>query len=121
MAAQPSSPGIPARDRLALAADDSSIEADGSDATRLTFRAVDAYGNQRRRASGIVWLTLTGPGTLIGDNPFEFDRYGGVGGALLRSEPGLTGMIRVTASHPNLGQAQAGVRVTRPSRDREFR
>jgi beta-galactosidase len=111
----------PARDRLALTADDSSIEADGSDATRLTFRAVDAYGNQRRRAAGLVRLTLAGPGTLIGDNPFEFDRYGGVGGALVRSEPGLTGVVRVTASHPDLGRAEARVRVTRPAAGRQFR
>ena len=36
-----------ARDRLSLVADDASIQADGSDTTRLTFRALDAYGNQR--------------------------------------------------------------------------
>ena len=66
-------------------------------------------------------LTLAGPGTLIGDNPFEFDRYGGVGGALVRSEPGLTGVVRVTASHPGLGRAEARVRVTRPAPGRQFR
>ena len=35
----------PRGDRLQLTADDAAIIADGSDATRITFRAVDAYGN----------------------------------------------------------------------------
>ncbi len=45
-------------DRLVLTADDASIVADGSDATRVTFRALDAYGNQRSYVNGGV-----GPGT----------------------------------------------------------
>jgi beta-galactosidase len=102
-----------ARDRLALTADDASILADGADATRLTFRALDAYGNQRPCATGQVLLSLTGPATLIGDNPFDFGAYGGVGGAFVRSEPGRPGLVRVTASHPALGQASVRVTVTR--------
>ncbi len=78
----------PARDRLALTADDASIQADGTDTTRLTFRALDAYGHQRPHVTGHVRLSLTGPATLIGDNPFEFGGYGGVGGAFVRSEAG---------------------------------
>jgi beta-galactosidase len=103
-----------ARDRLALTADDASILADGSDTTRLTFRALDAYGNQRPHVTGQVSLSLTGPATLIGDNPFEFGGYGGVGGAFVRSEPGRPGLVSVTASHPVLGQARVRVTVTRP-------
>src|SRR6202043_3764443 len=38
----------PAGATLALAADDPTIVADGSDATRAVFRAVDKYGNLRR-------------------------------------------------------------------------
>jgi beta-galactosidase len=103
-----------ARDRLALTADDASIRADGSDATRLTFRALDAYGNQRPHATGQVSLSLIGPATLIGDNPFEFGAYGGVGGAFVRSEPGRPGLVGVTASHPVLGAARVRVTVTPP-------
>jgi beta-galactosidase len=102
------------RDQLALTADDASIRADGTDATRLTFRALDAYGNQRPHATGPVSLSLTGPATLIGDNPFEFGAYGGVGGAFVRSQPGRPGLVSVTASHPVLGRARARVTVTRP-------
>jgi beta-galactosidase len=103
-----------ARDHLALTADDASIRADGSDATRLTFRALDAYGNQRPHATGQVSLSLTGPATLLGDNPFEFGAYGGVGGAFIRSEPSRPGLVSVTASHPVLGQARVRVTVERP-------
>jgi beta-galactosidase len=98
-----------ARDRLLLAADDSSIRADGSDATRLTFRAVDAHGNQRRFVTGLVHLSMAGPATLIGDNPFDFGAYGAVGGAFVRSKPGQVGPITVTAHHPRLGSATVQV------------
>jgi beta-galactosidase len=94
-----------ARDGLVLTADDTSIQANGTDATRVTFRAVDAYGNQRLGAGGLVHLAHAGPATLIGDNPFDFGIYGGVGGAFLRSRPGRAGPISVTARHPGLGEA----------------
>jgi len=102
------------RDRLVLAADDATIAADGSDITRLTFRAVDSYGNQRAAASGLVSLSLTGPATLIGDNPFDFGTYGGVGGAFVRSRPGLAGPVKITAEHPDLGRATVRMTVIPP-------
>ena len=52
----------PAGDALGMTVDDATITADGSDATRAVFRAIDAYGNQRRYGSGQVTLTLSGPG-----------------------------------------------------------
>ncbi len=102
----------PARDRLALTVDHPSIVADGSDTTRVTFRAVDAYGNQRPHVSGDVTLDLAGPGTLVGDNPFAFAAYGGVGGAFIRSTAGASGRVTVTATHPRLGRARGSVTVT---------
>ena len=98
------------RDRLRLIADDTAITADGSDATRVTFRATDAYGNHRPDVTGEVTLSLTGPATLIGQNPFAFGSYGGVGGSFVRSIPGRTGQVTVTARHATLGSAS--VRVT---------
>ena len=100
----------PAGDTLALAVDDATIVADGSDATRAVFRAVDKYGNLRRYPAGEVTLTLTGPATLIGDNPFAFGAYGGLGAVWIRSLPGQTGTITLAASQPELGQAQVQVR-----------
>ncbi len=99
-----------ARDALVMAVDDTSITADGSDATRAVFRAIDAYGNQRRYGSGEVALTLSGPATLVGDNPFAFGQYGGLGAVWIRSQAGQPGAITLTASHPLLGQAEVQVR-----------
>jgi beta-galactosidase len=104
----------PARDRLALTADHTALAADGSDATRLTFRAVDAYGNWRRHVTGSVALELTGPGTLVGDNPFPFGDYGGVGGAFVRTQAGRAGPVRVTARHPALGAATVRIVAGEP-------
>jgi beta-galactosidase len=100
----------PASDTLAMTVDDATIVADGSDATRAVFRAVDEYGNLRRYPAGEVTLTLTGPATLLGDNPFAFGAYGGLGAVWIRSLPGQTGTITLAASQPELGQAQVQVR-----------
>jgi beta-galactosidase len=100
----------PAGDVLAMAADDATIYADGSDATRVVFRAVDAYGNQRRYPAGKVTLTLTGPATLVGDNPFAFGEYGGLGAVWLRSLAGQPGTITLAAALPGLGHAEVQVR-----------
>ena len=59
----------PAGDALAMTVDDTIITADGSDATRAVFRAIDAHGNQRRYGSGQVALTLSGPGHAGGRQP----------------------------------------------------
>lgn len=102
----------PAQDQLELTADDTTIIADGSDTTRFTFRAVDAYGNHRPGATGTVALYLAGPATLIGQNPFPFGAYGGVGGGFIRSLQGATGQVHITAVHATLGQASVQVTVT---------
>jgi beta-galactosidase len=110
----------PGRDRLMLTADDSSILGDGTDATRVTFRALDAYGHQRPHVTGDVHLALTGPAVLIGQNPFAFGAFGGVGGAFVRSRPGRPGRVRVTATHPTLGAATAQLTVTAPDPGRRY-
>jgi len=102
----------PSLDRLSLTADHTAIAADGSDATRITFRAVDAHGNHRRGVAGNVALSVTGPAVLIGDNPFPFGVYGPVGGAFVRSLPGRAGLVAVNAEHPALGRATVQVTAT---------
>jgi beta-galactosidase len=110
----------PGRDRLVLTADDNSIQGDGTDATRITFRALDAYGHQRPHVTGDVRLSLTGPAVLIGQNPFAFAAFGGVGGAFVRSLPDRPGRVTVTASHPALGEATIRLTVTAPAPGRRY-
>jgi len=107
------------KDRLSLAAGDTSIVADGSDATSVVFRATDAHGNHRPHVTGDVALTLTGPGSLVGSNPFPFGTLGGVGGAFVRSIAGKTGRVTVTARHATLGSASVAVTVA-PVRSGKF-
>ncbi|HWG12757.1 MAG TPA: glycoside hydrolase family 2 TIM barrel-domain containing protein [Streptosporangiaceae bacterium] len=108
----------PAGDHLVMTADDTRIYADGSDATRVVFRAVDAYGNQRRYAKGKVALQVEGPAELVGDNPFAFGEYGGLGALWLRSQAGRTGLVTVIAEHPALGRARVQVTVRPAGRQR---
>jgi beta-galactosidase len=103
-----------AGDHLAMTADDTSITADGTDATRVVFRGADKYGNQRRVTSGQVTLQITGPGALIGDNPFAFGAYGGLGAVWVRSVAGQPGTITVSAAHPTLGSASVRLRSVPP-------
>jgi len=106
----------PARDVLGMTVDDATISADGSDATRAVFRALDAYGNQRRYLTGEVALSLSGPAALVGDNPFAFGAYGGLGAVWIRSVAGQPGAITLTASHPQLGQVEVQVRSEQANR-----
>ncbi len=93
-----------AQDRLSLEADDVELVADGSDATRLVFRAVDKFGAPRPFVGGEVALEVSGPGVIIGDNPFRWDESGGVGAVWIKASPGGVGRIKVTASHIVLGK-----------------
>jgi beta-galactosidase len=103
----------PASDRLGLTLEDRRITGDGSDMTRVGFRALDAFGNQRPYVAGDVALSLRGPAAIVGQNPFAFADYGGVGAVLIRSVTGRHGMVHITASHPTLGRAQATLTVTK--------
>jgi beta-galactosidase len=103
------------KDRLAVAADDAELTADGTDATRVEFRAVDVYGNPRPYVTGDVTLDITGPGVLIGDSPFAFGDTGGVGAVWIKTVPGTSGTITVRASHPTLGSGTAAIKATAPA------
>ncbi len=94
----------PHSDRLLVEADDPELMADGSDATRVVFRAVDKFGAARPFVDGAVDLKIEGPGTIVGDNPFELADAGGVGAVWVKANAGGAGKIQVTASHAKLGQ-----------------
>jgi len=101
----------PACDQLLLHADDPELLADGSDATRLVFRAGDKFGAPRPFVTGEVTIDLRGPGVVVGDNPFRWDDSGGVGAVWLRTLANQAGTLHITASHPVLGKKSVEVRV----------
>jgi len=78
------------------------------------FRAVDAYGAPRPYASAQVRLSVHGPATLVGDNPFDFASAGGAGAAWVRTLPSSAGSVTVRASHPVLRSAPVTIRIRQP-------
>jgi beta-galactosidase len=98
-------------DQLLLHADDSELVADGSDATRLVFRVADQFGAPRAFGVGEVSFVIEGPGLIVGDNPFRLGDSGGAGAVWIRTLPGRTGVIRVTAKHSWLGNKSVEVQV----------
>lgn len=93
----------PTFDTLSCVADDTTIDADGQDATRVVLRAVDRYGAPRPYVTGWVSVTLDGPGTLIGDSSLDFTATGGTGAVWVRSVRGQPGTVTVYAVHATLG------------------
>ena len=96
-------------DRLQVSAGDADLKADGSDATRVAFAAVDKFGVQRAFGEGEVSLTIDGPGTIVGDNPFSLDGNGGAGAVYVRTVTGRAGRIRIEARHAVLGSASVEI------------
>lgn len=89
--------------------DDLNLLADGRDATRIVLRVTDAEGNRRPFATGAISLELSGPGKLIGENPFAL--AGGVGAVWVRSNE-LPGEIIMRATHPYLGIREVSLHTT---------
>ena len=111
----------PSKDELVLTIDDPVINGDGTDTTRFTFRI-----STRTATSGPmsgarqVTLTLTGPATLIADNPFPFGTYGGIGGGFIRSQPGRVRPVATDSRPSDPGSGHRPVhRRARASADRQ--
>jgi beta-galactosidase len=91
-----------------LFADDSELNGDGADATRVVLRVTDEFGAIRPYANDSILLKLEGPADIIGENPFSL--IGGTGAVWIRAkeEPGE---VRLTAKHPRLGSQTAKILV----------
>ena len=98
-----------AQDQFVLRADDADVVGDGIDATRLVFMVTDKYGEPRAFAGGEIVFDLTGPGMIVGDNPFVLADSGGVGAVWIKSVPRGKGVIAVTAKHSSLGQKRVEI------------
>jgi beta-galactosidase len=100
-----------AHDQFMMEADDHELAGDGADATRVVFRVTDRYGAPRAFAGGEVRFDLTGPGTLVGDNPFLLAESGGAGAVWIRTVSRGTGRIVLKARHSQLGEKAVEVTV----------
>lgn len=92
--------GLGVDQKFSLAADDTALQADGADSTRVVMRVTDEFGAVRTYANDPIVLKLEGPATLIGDNPFAL--IGGTGAVWIRAKQ-QPGTVRLTATHPRLG------------------
>ncbi|HEX6466773.1 MAG TPA: hypothetical protein VFZ99_05670, partial [Terriglobales bacterium] len=99
------------QDRFLLEADDAELIGDGADATRLVFKVVDKFGAERAFASGEVRFELSGPGAIVGDNPFSLAESGGVGAIWIKAAADHFGRILVKASHSSLGTKSVTIDV----------
>jgi beta-galactosidase len=89
--------------KFALLPDDSQLIADGADTTRVVFRVTDEFGAIQPFANDAIKLDIDGPAQIIGDNPFAL--IGGTGAIWVRAKE-QAGHVRLTATHPYLGQQQ---------------
>lgn len=128
-----------AGDYLEVTVDDTDLVSDGSDATRVAFRAVDRFGAPRPYAGGDVTVSVDGPGSYVGkvatlavtaqpnllspgqsstvtatltNGGFAFGVNGGVGAVWIRTLPDEPGLITVRVTHPILGSGQVQIRST---------
>ena len=94
--------------KFALLPDDTRLNADGADSTRVVLRVTDEYGAIRPFANDAIKLELTGPADIIGDNPFAV--IGGTGAVWIRAKE-QPGTATLTATHPWLGKQQVRFEV----------
>jgi beta-galactosidase len=96
--------------RLVLEADDSTIEADGADMTRVVVKALDGNNQVVPTNSAGVTFSLTGPGAVVGESPLALEA--GTGAVYLKSALGQTGTLTLTVSAQGLSSASVNVNTT---------
>jgi len=94
---------------LMLEADDTELDADGADMTRVIFKVTDRYGNRLPYAIMAISFEIEGAGELVGENPFAL--VGGQGAVYVRTTH-TPGTITVTAHAQRLPSTSVTI-VTR--------
>jgi beta-galactosidase len=89
--------------KFTLLPDDTHLNADGADTTRVVLRVTDEFGAIRPFANDAIKFELEGPAEIIGDNPFAL--IGGTGAVWIRAKE-QPGTVKLTATHPQLGPQQ---------------
>ena len=95
-------------EKFTLLPDDTQLNADGADTTRVVLRVTDEFGNIRPFANDAIKLEIEGPAEIIGDNPFSL--IGGTGAIWVRAKEEV-GEVQLTATHPVLGPQQVKLSV----------
>jgi len=101
-------PGNGTDDVLVVKPDDLELDGDGRDATRVVLAVVDSGGNYRPFATGAISLSVTGPGEIVGENPFSLS--GGAGAVWVKAKES-SGTIHLVASHQYLGKKSVDIHV----------
>ncbi|MFZ2148133.1 MAG: beta-galactosidase GalB [Sedimentisphaerales bacterium] len=106
---------------LTASADRSEIRADGKDLAFITVQVTDKNGLTVPRANNAIKFEIEGPGEIVAtDNgdptnfvPFpshEREAFNGLALVIIRSKPGDSGSITVTAKSPGLKEARIVVK-----------
>jgi beta-galactosidase len=94
--------------KFVAVADDHELLGDGADTTRVVLRVTDEFDRVRPIANDPIVFELSGPGQIIGDNPFALT--GGTGAIWIRATE-RPGTIGLRAKHPRLGTRQIEIKV----------
>ncbi len=94
--------------KFLLLPDDTQLNADGADVTRVVLRVTDEFGAIQPFANDAVKFELEGPAQIIGDNPFSL--VGGTGAIWIRAQE-KAGNVRLKAVHPHLGAQQVDIDI----------
>src|SRR5580700_10794856 len=97
-------------------ADDHELRGDGADTTRIVLRVTDEFDRIRPIANDPIVFELSGPGQIIGDNPFALT--GGTGAIWIRATE-QPGTIVLRAEHPRLGTQQIEIKVAATTPENE--
>jgi beta-galactosidase len=80
----------------------------------VVIMVVDRFGEARGSSHAVVRLTLAGPGSLIGDNPFDLENTGGVAAVWVRTTADEPGSITLRSFTPELGMQAVMLRSVEP-------
>jgi beta-galactosidase len=94
--------------KFMLLPDDTELIADGADSTRVVLRVTDEFGAVQPFANDAIRFEITGPGEIIGDNPFSL--IGGTGAVWIRARE-TSGKVTLTANHPYLGAQRVEITI----------
>ncbi len=96
----------PLPEKLLLLPDDTELNADGADMTRLVFKIVDQFGNRLPFAIKVIDFEIDGPAELIGDNPFPL--VGGQAAFFVRAKD-EAGTVTIRAKAKGLPDAETTI------------